>query len=257
MNPEEFTEIEPKDYFEDLKTKVNRVQMKQIEDNQKFLANELEKASRLGQKNLSHRSAYMWQILEREMILVGAGYEDYVYREDVVKFIDKVKPANSVKIVELENFPRVIPDENVAAIEDARDLGIFDLLVVVYTDFTNEEVNSPEQKELVNRNRDPIVFGMFLNDKIDLKHDRMYLITDWEDEYCDLTFTKMLDRMTEQGMENPGKKITVDTKHINALVSDNMAEIAQIKDVPYSSLPKKEKRTWISRLTSYFSNDTE
>jgi len=246
---------EPKDYFAELKTKINKMEYKKLEDNMAFLGKEIQKAERLGQKNLSHKSAYMWQILEKEMILNSLGYEDFVYRQDVVRLIDSITPKNSVKIIELENFPRVIPDMNVEDIEKARNLEIFDLLVVIYTDFTDEEVNTPEQKSFVARNRDPIVFGMFLNEKINLKHDRMYFITDWEDEFCDLTFTKMLDRMREIGIEKPGKKISVDIDNINRIVSESLIEVETIKNISYTDLAKNKKVTFMSKVKSWFSSD--
>ncbi len=245
-------ELEPKDYFEFIKGKITEVQKETLEQNMLFLSKEIEKAHSLGQKTLSHKSAYMWEILQKEMVLVSLGYNKFVYRQDVVKMIDSIKPKNSVKIIELENYPRVIPDENVEIIKKIRDLEIFDLLVVVYTDFTNEEVNTPVQKEFVAKNRDPIIFGMFLNDKINLKHDRLYFITDWEDEFCDLTFSKMLDKMSQLGIKDPEKTITVDHAHINRLVVQSMSEVKSIKDLRYEDLKPKEKKSFIFRFIDKF-----
>jgi len=160
--------IEPKDYFNDLKEKITDVQLEQLERNREFLAKELKKAHLMGQKNLTHQASFMWEILEKEMILHATGIRKYVHRQDVVKLIDNVSPKNSVKIVELENYPRSIPDENMEDIIKAQDLGLFDVLLVLYTDLTDEEVNTPEQKEFAARNRDPVVFGMFVEDKINL-----------------------------------------------------------------------------------------
>jgi hypothetical protein len=244
--------IEPKDYFEDLKTKISEVELEQLEKNRDFLAKEIQKAHQLGQKNLTHKASFMWEILEKEMILHATGIRKYVHREDVVKLIDNVTPKNSVKIVELENYPRSIPDENLQDIEKARELGVFDVLLVLYTDLTNEEVNTPEQKEFAARNRDPVVFGMFMEDKINLKHDRLYFITDWEDEFCDLTFTKMIEKMSEVGIKNPEKTITVDHNQINSIVSMSKQQVDAIQLGRDYQPENTQKKTFVSKLKSFF-----
>lgn len=244
--------IEPKDYFEDLKTKITDVQLDQLVKNREFLAKEIEKAHRLGQKNLTHKAAFMWEILEKEMVLHAVGIRKYVHRQDVIKLIDNVTPKNSVKIVELENYPRSIPDENMEDIEKAKELGVFDVMLVLYTDLENEEVNTPEQKAFAVRNRDPVVFGMFMEDKINLKHDRLYFITDWEDEFCDLTFTKMIEKMTEMGIQKPEKTITVDYNHINSIIVSAKQEVNAIK-LRENFVPEHpKKKTFVSKIKGLF-----
>ena len=161
--------FEPKDYFNDLKEKITDVQLEQLVKNREFLSKEIQKAHRLGQKNLTHNASFMWEILEKEMILHAMDITKYVHRQDVVKLIDDVTPKNSVKIVELENYPRSIPDENMEDIIKARELGLFDVLLVLYTDLTDEEVNTPAQKEFAARNRDPVVFDMC--DSCEIEHN--------------------------------------------------------------------------------------
>lgn len=221
--------MEPKDYFVELKSKISEVQFAELETNKAFIAKELEKAHLLGQKSLTHKASFMWEVLEKEMILHAMGIKKYVHRGDVVKLIDNVEPKNSVKIVELDNFPRSVPDENLEDIIKARDLNLFDVLLVVYTDLTDEEVHTVEQKEFVARNRDPIVFGMFVDNNLSIKHDRLYFITDWEDEYCDLTFTKMIEKMSNIGIKKPEKNISVDSIHINEIITKSRVEIDSIK----------------------------
>ena len=139
----------------------------------------------------------------------------------------------------------------------AQELGVFDVLLVLYTDLTNEEVNTPAQKEFAARNRDPVVFGMFVEDKINLKHDRLYFVTDWEDEFCDLTFTKMLDKMSEIGIKNPEKEITVDHDHINSIVVNSKQEVEKVNlsgtgvYIPQN----KQKKTFVSWFKGLFKDD--
>lgn len=250
-------ELEPNQYFEDLKTKINSTELEQLQKNREFLAKEIQKAHKLGQKNLTHKSAFMWEILEKELILHSVGIKKYVHRQDVVRLIDNVTPKNSVKIVELENFPRSIPDENLEDIEKASSLELFDVLLVLYTDLTDEEVNTPAQKEFVKRNTDPIVFGMFMNDKLNFRHDRLYFITDWEDEYCDLTFTKMIDKMTEMGIKDPEKTITVDYNQINSIVASAKQEVDKINLNEYTEPTKKKKTSFIKSIFNWTNNGRE
>lgn len=244
--------IEPTDYFNDLKAKITETQVEQLEKNREFLAKEIQKAHRLGQKNLTHKAAYMWEILEKEMVLHAVGIRKYVYRQDVVRLIDNVTPKHSVKIVELENYPRSIPDKNMEDIENAKDLGIFDVILVVYTDLENEEVHTPEQKAFINRNRDPVVFGMFYNEKMNLKHDKLYFISDWQDEFCDLTFTKMIEKMAEVGIPNAEQTITVDHDAINRIVAVAKTEVNTVKLDTEFAIQYPKKKTFASKIKGLF-----
>lgn len=245
--------FEPNQYFEDLKLKISEDVFQQLESNKKYIATEIVKAKNLGQKHLLHKASFMWEVIEKEMVLHATGFRKYVNRLDVVKYIDNVTPKNSVKIVELENYPRTIPHENIEDIEKARNLGIFDVIMVVYTDFTNEEVNTPAQKDMVSRNRDPIVFGMFVDEKIKLRHDKMYLITDWEDEYCDLTFSKLIDEMGKIGIKNPEKNIDVDHNMITRIVEQSKKEVDEVNlgDTKYVPV-NKQKKSFVSTVKNIF-----
>lgn len=246
-------EFEPNEYFLDLKNKVTEVEFDQLKKNKDYLAYEIVKAKQLGQKNLLHKASFMWEVIEKEMVLHATGFNKYVNRQDVTKFIDNVTPKNSVKVVELENYPRSIPHENVEDIEKAKNLGIFDVFLVMYTDYTDEEVNTPAQKEMVARNRDPIVFGMFTEEKLKLRHDKLYLITDWEDEFCNLTFSKLIDEMGKLGIKNPEKTITVDHTFINGIVEQSKKEIDEVNLGDTKYVPEnKHKKSFVSTLKNLF-----
>jgi hypothetical protein len=210
--------FEPNDYFQHLKSQMQETQLEKLETNRRVLSVEIDKANKLGQKNLLDKAAFVWSVLEKEMLLNSLGYTKYVEKSDVVRLIDDVKPKNSVKIIELENYPRSIPEKNAVEVERALGYGIFDKLLVLYTDFTDEEVHTPDQKEMVARNKDPIVFGMFYNEVMRAQHERLYFITDWEDEYCDLTFSKMIEKMHELGIEKPEKHTDITESTINDII---------------------------------------
>lgn len=246
-------EMEPNEYFEDLKTKIDEASWEMLERNREFLSKEIAKAHSLGQENLTDKAVFMWETLEKEMILHAVGIRKFIDRQDVVKFIDNVKPKNSVKIVELAKYPRSIPDENMEDIIKARDLGVFDVIVIVYTDLTGEDTDTPEQKQFAARNRDPIAFGMFVDDVLRIQVDRMYLITDWEDEFCQLTFTKMVDELSKMGYKNASKDINIDINHVNSIVAKSKEKVEELKlNDRNFSVSKPQKKSFVSWIKGLF-----
>jgi hypothetical protein len=248
--PENLLKFEANDYFKNLKSKMMSTQVEKLESNRKFLSLEIDRANKLGQKNLLNKAAFIWEVLEKEILLNALGYIKYVEKTDVVKLIDTVTPKNSVKIIELENYPRSIPETNAVEIEKAVSYGIFDKFLVLYTDFTDEEVHTPEQKETIARNKDPIVFGMFYNEVMRAQHERMYYITDWEDEHCDLTFAKMVDKMLEIGISSPEKSTEINASTINDIISKSKVDFSE----PQMKFDDIEPRSKFSKFVSYIKN---
>ncbi len=138
--------------------------------------------------------------------------------------LDKTK---HIKIIELERYPRVIPLAQMDAIQKAKDLGIFDEFCVVFSDYTGEDYKTPEEKAAVARNRDPVVFGYFRHKVTAIKHDRFYFITDWEDEYCDLTFGKMIEKMSAAGIKKPAHEIGTDAAYVQELVTMTLEDMSK------------------------------
>lgn len=227
-------DFEPKEYFEQLKSKLSEIQMSELESQIEALSEQIMTAQKLGQKNMLHKLSFVYKTILREKVLLINDINTYVYKEDIVKFIEKVNPKNSVKIIELERFPRVIPEENATKILKFKDL--FDEVCIVFTDFTDDTHESEADKQVVNRNRDPIAFGYFKNATANLRHDRFYFITDWEDEYCDLTLTKLVEELGKLGVKKPLKEINSDAaKHINDIVNESIAEAETLASMPRRS----------------------
>ena len=124
-----------------------------------------------------------------------------MYKEDIEKYIDDIS-KNTVKIIELENYEREIPDEIVEIIEKTKD--IFDKMYVLFTDYTGK-ITKEISKE--RRDKDPILFGVFSDEKSRAIVDRFYYLGDWEDEYCDLTLEKMINDYKKKGRQDILKHI--------------------------------------------------
>lgn len=223
-------EFEPTEYFEQLKTMLSEVQMSELESQVEALTEQIVSAKALGQKNMLHKLSFVYQTILREKVLLVNDIKNYVYKEDIVKYIESVKPKNSVKIIELERFPRVIPEENAAKILQYKDF--FDEVCIVFTDFTDETYETEADKAVVQRNRDPIAFGYFKNTAANLRHDRFYFITDWEDEYCDLTLTKLVEELGKIGVKKPLKEIKEDNSaQVNEIITEALKEAEQLASV--------------------------
>jgi hypothetical protein len=219
VNPEA---IEPHEYFAVLKGSVKNVDAEALQKQLSVVAEHLIRAKALGQKNLLNQLAFTHDVIVREMKLLAGGITRFVYQDDVKNLLDKTK---HIKIIELERYPRVIPIEQMDAIQKAKDLGIFDEFCVVFSDYTGEDYKTEEEKATVARNRDPVVFGYFRHKATAIKHDRFYFITDWEDEYCDLTFSKMIEKMADLGIKKPDHEIGTDAAYVQELVTMTLEDM--------------------------------
>jgi hypothetical protein len=195
--------ITPSDYFEHvkgLKTKLDETEYAIILDNALTM---LEKTKKTGQLAMAKKLAHQAELALREIEAARQGFNIFVLRKDIETYIDKIEDK-PVKVIELSRYSREIPDDKIDIISKARD--IFDELYIVYTDYALKDTKKVAKHR---RDKDPIVFGAFI-DKTSNKEDtiyvedRMFFITDWVEEKCDLTLEEIV-RYTSDKM---GKTIT-------------------------------------------------
>lgn len=211
--------MEPTKYFAELKNNIRQIDTEMLDNNLDIIDKMIEDANSIGQTTLLDRLVFTREVIEKEQMALASGIDKYVHRDDVLKFIENVQPKNSVKIIELERFPRMIPEANVEHITLAKKLNVFTKFMVVFTDFTDQDYRTDEEKKIIERNRDPIVFASFTEEQPRMIHDRLYFITDWEDEFCDLTFVRMVDKMVQLGIKDPVKPIRADREYITQIVA--------------------------------------
>lgn len=236
--------IEPKEYFKILKANKKKQTTQKLESQLETISEHIIAAKKVGQTNFLEKLAFTYDTLKKEQILLSHGYEQFMYKDDIKHFIDNVTPANSIKIIELERYPRTIPLETLQMIQDCKDKELFDDYVIVFTDFTGVRHDTEAEKKFVERNRDPVLFGFYKHNTSGLKHDRFYFIDDWEDEHCDLTFGKMVEKMGEMGLENPAKKISDNEEYLNEIVNNTLESMK--KEKQYGEIPAeiKKKSFW-------------
>jgi hypothetical protein len=224
------TLIEPVDYFADIKNKLIEAKKDDLAKQVGVLQSQILLAKEIGQTAFLHKLSFAYRTIEREIQAIAGGWNHYVLEKDIKTFIDKVTPKHSVKIIELERFPRAIPVTVLEKIKVAQAAKIFDNFVVVFTDFTgmtNETVQTEAEKAVVARNKDPIVFGYFTSPESGIRYDKFYFIDDWIDEYCDLDYSKMIEKMTALGIQNPDRELAIDPIMVSNIVESVMNDMIE------------------------------
>lgn len=217
-------EMTPYQYFQFVKSKVNKMNNDNLNKLYSISSELLEKYKKTGQVKAAKKLAFHIKSILKEKEIIDLGITKFVYRDDIENYIDNIA-KDVVKIIELKNYPREIPDELVETIEKTKD--IFDEMYVLFTDYTGEV----EKK--VEKERDPILFGSFIDRTVDEMSQRMYYLGDWVDEYCDLT----LDKLVSQTNKSIVKEISIpnDTNELinqlNKIQELNNEEFRMTSDV--------------------------
>ena len=163
-------ELNATQYFNYLKEKKQTVTDKDLKDLYNGYLLLVEKYSITGQKRVIEKLRFLADNIEKEMQVVGLGINSFVYRDDIEDYIDNIS-KNVVKIIELENYPRDIPDNIVQVI--AKTKNIFDKMYVVFTDYTGKA-----EKEVAKerREKDPMLFGTFQKPRTDTRNGGVVFI---------------------------------------------------------------------------------
>ena len=110
----------------------------------------------------------------------------YVVTEDqIVDFVKKTEKG--VRLTYIKNYMRVIPPEVVEKITKTNAMEIFDNYAILHYD--PDCLAFGETIEETKKRRDPILFGLIRGS------NKLYYITDWIDEFCDLTLDKFVETL--------------------------------------------------------------
>lgn len=201
QQPAQQPEMTAQEYFDIVKA---RKQTVTDEDLQRVYDNCLELLNKYkitGQTSGLRKLIFHLETIEAERELVKMGITTFIYRDDIEEYIDSIS-KDVVKIIELQNYEREIPDDVVAII--AKVQGKFDKLYVLFTDYTGK---TERKVEAARRQKDPILFGTFQSEALRTVIDRFYFLADWEDEFCDLTLDKMVNEVKASKKRNIAKTI--------------------------------------------------
>lgn len=145
----------------------------------------IHRASSIGQTALVAKLAREMVGNRYESFLAAEGYYYVVTEEDVVKFAKKTEKGIAIDYI--KNFVRPIPEAVVDKIIAANKLEVFDNYVIMHYDPEGRSYMETPKEEI--KRRDPIVFGVIAGST------KLYYITDWIDDYCDLTLAKFVDTL--------------------------------------------------------------
>ena len=120
-----------------------------------------------------------------EALLASRGAYYAISEQRVVDFVKKTE--RGVELTYLKNFTRHIPQEAIDKVIKANEYEVFDNYVVMHYDPKGE--HRAETKKEEAKRKDPIIFGVIAGSR------KLYYITDWIDEFCNLTLDKFVDTL--------------------------------------------------------------
>lgn len=211
------TKMTPAQYFERLKA-LKEKNKNTAESLDKFYDTAIAlmgKYKLFNQKKMIRKLMFIVECVPKERQLLELGVDTFIYKDDIEDYINRVE-GKAVKIIEMENFPRDIPEEFADIVQKTTD--IFDGYYILFTDY-----NGKEEKKIAKerREKDPILFGVFKNGTI--LNDRFYYLGDWVDEYCDLTLEKLIVEAGDNIIKNI--KFPQDKKELieacNSMIEDD------------------------------------
>ena len=241
--------MEPFKYFELVKKSLNITQHEDLLQVENAIKSEIDKAMSLNQIVLANDLIFTTEVISKELIAIDNGFNSYIDRSLLHKFLDNVTDRSVIKACELERYPRIIPHENALIIKQAQSLNIFDKYMVIFTDLVDSVSASDEDKEYIERNKDPIVLGYFHKPENNNKYDKFYLITDWIDDHCDLTFDKMIREIASSNIEPKYKE-----QYQHNISKDNLKEHVKnrMNEIYGRNFIKTNKVSFIDKLKGLF-----
>ena len=142
-------------------------------------------ASAVGQTALLEQLLSEMIANKYEALLNAKGCYYAIGESDVVKFAEKTE--RGVNLCYLKNFIRPLPQEVVDKLNEVNSYEVFDNYVVMHYDPQNKAHKETKKEEA--KRKDPILFGVISGSR------KLYYITDWVDEVCDLTLEKFVDTL--------------------------------------------------------------
>lgn len=248
--------ITPYEYFQNMKGKLQTMDDERLEkvyQNAIYLA---ERYNRTGQTKGLRKLKFHIESIVKEKQILDAGINKFVYRSDIEEYIQDVADKQVV-ILDLKSYERNLPDEIIEALEKVKDL--FDEFYIVCTDYTGEMTRRVQQER---REKDPILFGTFLDREKNAINERFYYIGDWIDDYCDLTLDKMVAEMEEETGRNilndmlPIPKTQEELQdQLNSLnlKEDESTNSVKLTLISSSDDSTKKRSSFFTRIRTFFS----
>lgn len=146
----------------------------------------LKRANDMGQVALADQLTAQIFNNKYESILKAEGFYYKITEAQLVSFVKKTEKG--VRLDYIKNFTRNIPDEVFDKKVKADSLLVFDNYCVLYydPDLKSYKMTKEEEERERLKKADPILFGMINGSR------NLYYISDWVDDYCDLTLEEFI-----------------------------------------------------------------
>lgn len=187
--------INPVLYFSYIKSKFKYLEKNKIEKRIKVLEAAFDEVVKNGQKLLGEKILNSIVINTRESIMYAKGVEYYIEYDDVQKYKRNIRGGH-ISDTLFKDFTRKIPKKVLEKKKKLED--VFDNFVIFHYWNPNAKDIKKMDEEEKSKMKDPVLFGIIK------ETNRLYFIADWEDEYCDLTFDELVEKI---GKEKINKKI--------------------------------------------------
>ena len=172
------------DFFENIKL-IGKGSADTYKDRVMKYLNAMHTAGITGQEALKEKLVREMFVNKYEAELYANNLYYVVTEEQVLDFASKTEKG--VDLIYLKNFARPLPEKVVNKLVEVDGLEVFDNYVVLTYD--------PQKKDKIEteadraKRKDPILFGLICGS------DKLYYVTDWVDEYCDLTLAQFVDKL--------------------------------------------------------------
>lgn len=172
------------DFFENIKL-IGKGSAETYKDRVMKYLEALHTAEITGQEALKQKLVREMFVNKYEAELYANGYYYVVTEKQVLDFAKQTEKG--VDLIYLKNFARPLPEKVVKKLIALDNLEVFDNYAILTYD--------PEKKDKIEteaeraKRKDPILFGLISGS------DKLYYITDWIDDYCDLTLAQFVDTL--------------------------------------------------------------
>lgn len=183
--------INPTLYFNYIKKRFGLLEKMKLDGFLSRIEKAFYKAVENGQEALADKMLDELGRVTREAVMYTKGIRFFIDVEEVRKYKNKIRGGH-ISDTKFEYYTRVIPDK---ILKKKKSLeGVFDDFII-YHAYINEIEEKREKKQKIgekekSRMRDPVLFGYIKENP-----GVLYLVAEWDDELCDLSFEEIVDAL--------------------------------------------------------------
>lgn len=210
------------------------------------------------------RIKFLMECVSKERELVKNGVNTFIYKDDILDFLAREQVRESgIKLIELEQYPRAIPDEIVETLKAVKPY--VDGFYILFTDYSGSvEKQQLREEKIKKKEKDPILFATFQdlvpqeeirrnpNADVSKINDRFYVVGDWEDEYCDLTIDKFLAMTNKNNLK---EIVTPKTREDIILELERFDENMKIKASAAQVRTDRPRKNFFRKVRSWWKHE--